>query len=85
MAKKNVSALMAKILKNSTIKGSSVLTESTIFNNKESVVTDVPIINAAFSGELDGGISSGSTILAGEKACFKCLDYNTPLEVWVDD
>ena len=84
MAKKDVSALMAKIQKNSTIKGSSVLTDSEIFNIKDSIITDVPIINVAFSGELDGGISSGLTLLAGIPATFKCLGFDTPLEVWFE-
>lgn len=71
MAKKEVSALMAKVLKNSSLKNSSVLSQSEIFNNKDRVSTDVPIINMAFSAELNGGITNGLTILAGEEACFK--------------
>ena len=60
-----MNSLMQKILKNSPTKYTSVLSESTAFNDKEVVSTDIPIINVAFSGDLDGGLLSGLTLLAG--------------------
>ena len=62
---------MQKILKNSPTKYTSVLSESTAFNDKEVVSTDIPIINVAFSGDLDGGLLSGLTLLAGPSKTFK--------------
>ena len=63
--------LMEKILKNSTTKYTTVLSESDFFNKKDTIPTDVPIINIAFSGDLDGGIQSGLTLLAGPSKTFK--------------
>ena len=67
--KKN--SLMEKVLKNSTAKNTSVLSESVMFKSKDVIPTHIPIINVAFSGELDGGISSGLTLLAGPSKVFK--------------
>lgn len=63
--------LMKKILANSTTKLTSVLSESVLFNKKDVVPVDVPIINVAFSGDLDGGLTSGLTLLAGPSKSFK--------------
>ena len=63
--------LLDKILKNSTTKHASVLSESVMFKDKDVIPTDVPIINVAFSGDLCGGISSGLTLLAGPSKVFK--------------
>ena len=66
-----MSKLLDKILKVSPTKHTSILSESVMFKDKDVISTDVPIINVAFSGELDGGISSGLTILAGPSKTFK--------------
>jgi len=66
-----MSKLLDKILKTSPTKHTSILSESVMFKEKDVISTDVPIINVAFSGELDGGISSGLTILAGPSKTFK--------------
>jgi RecA/RadA recombinase len=63
--------LLEKILKNSPTKHTSILTESVMFKEKDVISTDVPIINVAFSGDLNGGISSGLTLLAGPSKVFK--------------
>ena len=52
---------------------SSVLTSSPFFNKKSMARTQVPIINTALSGELDGGLTSGLTFVAGESKNFKTL------------
>jgi RecA/RadA recombinase len=65
------SPLMSKILKNSTTKHTSVLTDSVMFKDKDVIPTDIPIINIAFSGDVDGGLSSGLTLLAGPSKSFK--------------
>lgn len=66
-----MSELLKKILKNSPTKHASILSESVMFKDKDIIPTDVPIINIAFSGSLDGGISSGLTLFAGPSKTFK--------------
>ena len=68
-----MSKLMDKILKNSTNKLTSVLSESVMFKNKDIIPIDIPILNIAFSGDLDGGLCSGLTLLAGPSKSFKSL------------
>lgn len=63
--------LMEKILKNSPTKYASVLAKSPSFDKKDVISTDIPIINVAFSGDIDGGIYSGLTLLAGPSKTFK--------------
>lgn len=65
--------LLDKILKNSPTKYAAVLSDSPSFNTKDKIPTEIPIINAAFSGEIDGGITSGLTIFAGPQASFKTM------------
>jgi len=62
---------MDKLKKNSRIKETSVLASSKFFSENDQVPTDVPMVNAALSGRLDGGLSSGLTVLAGPSKHFK--------------
>jgi len=73
MAKTSVEkgSLQERLLKNSSLKGTALLTESTIYNKKDIIQTRVPMINVAFSGKVDGGITSGLTIFAGPSKHFK--------------
>jgi RecA/RadA recombinase len=64
-------SLMDKIKKNSTIKDSAILSKSKFFTDKDMVPTDVPMINVALSGKLDGGIIPGLTMWAGPSKHFK--------------
>lgn len=64
-------SLKQRLIKNSSIKLTSSLTDSTIYNNKDTIQTRVPMINVAFSGRVDGGITSGLTIFAGPSKHFK--------------
>ena len=64
-------SIMNKLKKNSKIKDTSVLSESKLFSNKDMVATDVPMINVALSGSVDGGVSPGLTVLAGPSKHFK--------------
>lgn len=64
-------SLMDKMLKAGSKNGASILAESEFFNNTEFTPTNLPILNIAFSGMLDGGMTSGLTILAGESKTFK--------------
>lgn len=66
-----MSELRARLLKSSTNKMAAVLTKSKMFNEKEFTRTRVPLLNIALSGEINGGLSSGLTVLAGPSKHFK--------------
>ena len=63
--------IMDKLKKNSRIKGTEVLENSIYFGEKDIVTTDVPMINVALSGDIDGGLTNGLTVLAGPSKHFK--------------
>lgn len=62
---------MDKLKKNSKIKETATLSTSKFFTEKDMVPTDVPMVNVALSGSVDGGISPGLTVLAGPSKHFK--------------
>ena len=64
-------SIMDKLKKNSKVDYTSILADSKFFNDKDMVTTDVPMINVALSGSMDGGISPGLTVLAGPSKHFK--------------
>ena len=64
-------SLMAKLKKNSKVVGTAVLDQSEFFQEKEITRIDVPMMNVALSGRLDGGLVSGLTVLAGPSKHFK--------------
>ena len=64
-------SIMDKLKKNSKIKETSILSDSKFFNEKDMVPTDVPMINVALSGSVDGGLAPGLTVLAGPSKHFK--------------
>ena len=64
-------SIMNKLKKNSKIQNTEVLSESKFFNEKDMVPTDVPMINVALSGSVDGGLTPGLTVLAGPSKHFK--------------
>ena len=64
-------SIMDKLKKNSKIKESDVLADSKFFNEKDMVATDVPMMNVALSGSIDGGLAPGLTVLAGPSKHFK--------------
>src|SRR5210317_23122 len=64
-------SLMAKLQKNSKVKGTSVLSKSEFFGDRDVTPIDVPMLNVALSGKLDGGLVSGLTVLAGPSKHFK--------------
>lgn len=64
-------ALASKLLNSGSTKGASLMSESSFFKDKEFIPTQHPVLNIAFSGEVDGGLVSGLTILAGESKTFK--------------
>ena len=64
-------SIMDKLKKNSKLKNTEVLSESKFFNEKDMTPTDVPMINVALSGSVDGGLAPGLTVLAGPSKHFK--------------
>ena len=64
-------SLLARLKKTSTIKQTAVLSESKLFNKKDMCPTDIPILNVALSGSIDGGLTPGLTVIAGPSKHFK--------------
>ena len=64
-------SIMDKLKKNSKIKTSEVLSESKFFTEKDMTPTDVPMVNVALSGSVEGGVAPGLTVLAGPSKHFK--------------
>ncbi len=64
-------SVMDKLKKNSRIDETSILARSKFFSEQDQVQTDVPMINVALSGQLEGGLTPGLTVLAGPSKHFK--------------
>lgn len=64
-------SLISRLIKNSTIDDTSVLTDSKIYGKKDMVLTHVPMVNVALSGAVDGGLTPGLTMIAGPSKHFK--------------
>lgn len=64
-------SIMDKLKKNSKIQDTSVLSDSKFFGEKDLVNTGVPMVNVALSGDMDGGLAPGLTVLAGPSKHFK--------------
>jgi len=64
-------SLKEKLLKNSTVKLTSMLADSSLYKTKDMITTPVPMINVALSGRIDGGLTPGVTMLAGPSKHFK--------------
>ena len=64
-------SLLDKLKKNSTIADTAILAKSKFFAAKDMVQTSIPVVNVAFSGDLDGGFTPGLTMWAGPSKHFK--------------
>jgi RecA/RadA recombinase len=64
-------SILEKLKKNSTIKDTSVLSQSKFFTKKDMIPTTIPVLNVALSGRLDGGLTPGLTMWAGPSKHFK--------------
>ena len=64
-------SLLEKLKKNSTIKDTAILAKSKFFAAKDMIQTSIPVVNVAFSGDLDGGFTPGLTMWAGPSKHFK--------------
>jgi RecA/RadA recombinase len=66
-----MSSILERLKKNCRIKEAEVLAESSFYSEKDITSTSVPMINVALSGSIDGGLTSGLTVLAGPSKHFK--------------
>lgn len=68
-----MSNLAKKLKSNSTIKETDYIHHSMIFGHKEQIPTPIPMLNVAFSGQIDGGFGAGVTTFAGPSRHFKTM------------
>ena len=66
-----MSSLLERLKSAGSVKLAATLNDSSFFKEKSVVQTDVPIINVAMTGALDGGLISGLTCIAGPSKHFK--------------
>ena len=62
-----------KTLAKLDLKNLKTVSESEYIGNRDNVPTDVPMLNAAFSGDIDKGFYSGITTICGPSKHFKSL------------
>ncbi len=77
-------ALLERIKKASTIKGTDILDESKFFTAKDLIQTDIPMLNVAQSGSFDGGFAPGLTVWAGPSKHFKTSLVLANLKAYLD-
>jgi len=66
-----MSELSERLLKQSTVKMTDLLLDSSVFDPADAVPTAIPMVNVALSGSMDGGLMPGVTVLAGKSKMFK--------------
>jgi RecA/RadA recombinase len=64
-------SILDKLVKNSTIKMTAPILDSTVYGKKEVIKTSIPMINVALSGDLNGGLLPGLFQIAGPSKHFK--------------
>ena len=64
-------SIMDRLKKTSTVKASATISESQFFEAKDLTTTPVPALNIALSGDVDGGLAPGLTVVAGPSKHFK--------------
>lgn len=67
------SKLLDKLMKAGAVKNADILSDSSFFVMKDCIPTELPILNIAFSGSIDGGLVPGLTIVAGQSKSYKTL------------
>lgn len=65
--------LISKLTKNSKLKQTSIIDDSTVYGKTDVTSLPVPMMNVAFSGDIDGGFQSGLSVFAGPSRHFKTL------------
>ena len=64
-------SIMDRLKKTSTVKASATISESQFFEAKDLTTTPVPALNIALSGDVEGGLAPGLTVVAGPSKHFK--------------
>lgn len=67
-----------------SIKAAEILSNSIFFNEKDIIPTQLPILNIAFSGKIDGGLVPGLTVLGGASKSFKSLTGLYCMKAYLD-
>lgn len=76
--------LKDRLTKTCTVEGASVLSESEFFDERF-FDSGIPAMNIAFSGKINGGITSGSTVFAGESKTGKTLFMHLCAKQFLDN
>jgi len=66
-------SLLDRILETSKSPYKNLLCDSEIFKGTESIPTSIPMLNVALSSQIDGGLTHGITMIAGDTKRFKTL------------
>ena len=66
-------SLMERLKKASKIELASTFDKSVVMNQKDMTHLPIPALNIALSGDLEGGLTPGLTMIAGESKTFKTL------------
>jgi RecA/RadA recombinase len=77
--------LLDMLMKNSKSKFTNTIQKSKYFNKTdEFITTSVKLLNVALSGEIDGGLGCGVTMIAGKPKRFKTLYGLTLVKAFLD-
>ncbi len=76
--------LLDKLNKAGKVKTASILKDSIYFTTSETCRTELPILNIAFSGDLEGGLTPGVTVLAGASKSFKSMLALYAMKAYLD-
>lgn len=76
--------LLQKLISASTTKRAVEITKSKFLNEKDFITTDIPALNIAFSGDIDGGLTSGFTMICGPSKHFKTLFMLMAMKAYLD-
>jgi RecA/RadA recombinase len=66
-------SLLDRLKKVSTVAETAVFSESTLLHSRDMIPTEIPLLNIALAGAVDGGLSSGVNVIAGPSKHFKSL------------
>jgi len=68
-----IMSLMDRLKRAGSVKTADILSNSSFFNAKDMIDTNIPALNIALSGSVDGGLTPGLTIIAGPSRHFKSM------------
>lgn len=68
-----MASLIERAMKNSVVKGTTLLGQAKFYKETTTAPTDVPMINVALSGNMDEGVGGGVGQIAGPSKHFKTL------------